>query len=171
MHERARRSCGALGGTMAGVNLDVISYPKFSRLRLRRFVPATTQVTEHDGFEWMKGRWWYEGIAFTWFGRLEETPDETGGLEILFEELPSRAAKRILYTIGLPVFPGMERARVLGCLGEPIGTDTFVDDRNTYRFLIGTSDQYEIGCTIQRDHGLIHVSIIRDDIRRRLDAA
>ena len=51
--------------------MKTLPYSQFARLRLRRLVPRSAKVIEHDGWEWMNGNWWYEGIGFTWFGRLE----------------------------------------------------------------------------------------------------
>lgn len=56
------------------------------------------------------GMWYYEGVGFTWFGRLEEVPDETGALEIDFSELPGSASANILKRLELPVRPGMTYA-------------------------------------------------------------
>jgi hypothetical protein len=65
-----------------------------------------------DGHGKRNGLWWYEGIAFTWFGRLEETPNQTGGLEISFDELPAPVTERILSTLGVPISAGMKRTKL-----------------------------------------------------------
>ena len=148
-----------------------MSYPQFARLRLRRFVPASLNVVEHDGFEWMNGLWRYEGVGFTWFGRLEHAPDDTAGLELAFDEIPGRAAERILYRVGIPVFPGINLDQLVVALGKPIRTDTFVEDRRTHTFFLGAPSSYEVGCTIHESHGLIHLSMIREDVRQQLEVA
>jgi hypothetical protein len=138
---------------------------------LRRFVPKSAKVIEHDGWEWMNGTWWYEGIGFTWFGRLETKPQSTAGLEIYFEELSAASAKRLLKAAGLPVFPGMRLAKLRACFGRPVSIHQFVSDRKTYSFVMGVGNRYRVGCTIHRRHGLIHVSAIREDVHAQLDAA
>jgi hypothetical protein len=146
------------------------SYAQFARLRLRRLVPRSVKVVEHDGWEWMYGTWRYEGIGFTWFGRLEAKPRVTAGLEIVFEELSGASAKRILRAAGLPVSAGMRLAELRRRLGSPVSTEQFVSDRKTYVFLIGSRNRYRVGCTVRRRHGLIHVSVIREDVREQLVA-
>jgi hypothetical protein len=119
----------------------------------------------------MNGNWWYEGIGFTWFGRLEARPRVTAGLEIDFEELSAASAKKILRAARLPVSPGMRLAELRARLGAPVSVDQFVSDRKTYSFVIGKGSRYRVGCTIHRRHGLIHVSAIREDVHEQLDAA
>jgi len=146
----------------------LISFAQFGRLRLKRFLPAKLEIVEHGGYEWMNGLWWYEGVGFTWFGRLETAPTDTAGIEISFDEIPLRAAKRILYTIGLPVYPGMTVDGLGDVLGPRHATRIFTGDRVTHIFRLGGEDTYEISCTVHQDKGLIHLSIIRNDVRRRL---
>jgi hypothetical protein len=119
----------------------------------------------------MNGTWWYEGIGFTWLGRLEAKPHSTAGLEICFEELSAASATRLLKAAGLPVSPGMRLAALRARLGQPISIDQFVSDRKTYSFVVGKGSRYRIGCTIHRRYGLIHVSAIREDVHEQLDAA
>jgi hypothetical protein len=119
----------------------------------------------------MNGNWWYEGIGFTWFGRLEATPRATAGLEVNFEELSAASARGLLKAAGLPVSPGMRLVELRARLGEPVSVDQFVSDRKTYSFVIGKASRYRVGCTVHRRHGLIHVSAIREDVHEQLNAA
>jgi len=119
----------------------------------------------------MNGSWWYEGIGYTWFGRLESKPRSTAGLEIYFEELSASLAKKILRAAGLPVSPGMRLAELRRLIGVPVGVDQFVSDRKTYAFIIGGRNRYRVRCTVHQRQGLIHVSAIREDVREQLDAA
>jgi len=151
--------------------MRTLPYSQFARLRLRRLLPKSARVIEHDGWEWMKGNWWYEGIGFTWFGRLEANPRVTAGLEICFEELPAASVIRLLNAAGLPVAPGMRLAELRVRLGEVVSIDQFVSDRKTYSFVVGKGSRYRVRCTIHRRHGLIHVSAIREDVHDQLDAA
>lgn len=153
------------------VAADLLSYSEFGRLRLRSFLPAATAIVEQENFEWMDGLWWHEGIGFTWFGRLMSCPDDTAGLEILFEELDSETVTRILKSISLPIRPGMRAADLQVVLGTPQTTEVFTTYRRTYCFRVGSIEAYEVGCTVRDDSGLIHVSVIRSDIRRKLALA
>jgi hypothetical protein len=117
------------------------------------------------------GTWRYEGIGFTWFGQLEGTPEETGGAELYFEELDSESSSRILKAIGLPLVAGIRAEQLNSIFGPNFQTVRFVDDRVTHVFRLGEPDVYEVSCTVSHEQGLVHVSIIRNDLRRALAVA
>ena len=160
-------TCGEM---MQRVPLDVLPYSEFSRLRLASFVPHGTEIVEQSNFEWMGGRWLHEGIGFTWFGRLMAQADQTAGLEVFFEELDKASIRGILRFLRLPIDPGMTREKLHDLFGWP-ETNVFAPDRKTYNFRVGHGDQYQVGCTVQDEAGLIHLSVIRSDIRRQLELA
>jgi hypothetical protein len=148
-----------------------ISYAQFGRLRLRRFLPASARIVEHDGFEWMHGLWCYEGIGFTWFGRLETSRHITSGLELYFQEISKVGAKRILATLGVSVYPNMRMTELTKLLGKPQDTLIFASDRKTPVFEIGARHKYQLSCTVHNRRGLIHMSIIRSDVLKALESA
>jgi hypothetical protein len=147
--------------------MELISYEQFVTLRLRDFVPDPAAVGETADWEWMDSHWLNEGIGFTSFSRHVSTPDETGGLEISFPELPAEAIQRLLTRLGLPLHPGMSDDEVLSAMGEPTITHEFVPDSRTYDFTVGSSEPYLVGCTVQDTDGLIHVSVVRPDLISR----
>jgi hypothetical protein len=151
--------------------MKLIPYEKFSQFRLATFLPAAAHINRHRDFKWMGGTWRYEGIGFTWFGQLEGTPDETGGAELHFEELDEAASSRILKAIGLPLVAGMRAEQLNSLFGPQFQTVRFVDDRVTHVFRLGEPDVYEVSCTVSNEQGLVHVSIIRNDLRRTLALA
>ena len=140
-------------------------------MRLRSFVPPGTEIAELSYFKWMEGQWLHEGVGFTWFGRLVERPDETAGLELLFKELDGASIDRVLQFLQLPLRPGMRLEQLHDLFGWPGTTNVFTSDRKTYNFRIGSGEQYQVGCTVHDEQGLIHVSVIRSDVRRQLAAA
>jgi hypothetical protein len=140
-------------------------------MRLRSFVPPGTEIAEQSYFEWMDGLWLHEGVGFTWFGRWMERPDETAGLELLFEELNWASIDRILQVLQLPLLPGMRFEQLRDLFGWPDTTDVFTSDRKTYNFCIGSGEQYQVGCTVHDEQGLTYVSVIRSDVCRQLAAA
>jgi hypothetical protein len=148
--------------------LDLLTYREFGRMRLGQFVPPGTKIVEQSYFEWMGGLWLSEGIGFTWFGRLMTQPDQTAGLQVFFEELDETTLSRILRFLRLPLQPGMNVESLRNLFGWPTITDVFASDRKTYNFRVGGGEQYRIGCTVQDDDGLILLSVIRSDIRRKL---
>jgi hypothetical protein len=149
----------------------MLPFEDLAALRLRQFLPSDSKVIERRRFEWMNGLWLYEGIGFTWFGRLEQAPDVTAGLELSFDELESGSLQRILVRLGLPLTPGMRSTEIATQLGPVFQTEVYTDDRKTYVYRLGQSQVYEVSCTVQDAVGLIHVSVIRNDVRRRLAVA
>lgn len=140
-------------------------------MRLRALLHGDDRLVEHDGFSWMGGQWVYEGIGFTWFGRLEDQPELTQGVEIAFDEISPEVAARILDALGLPLYFGMPLEQIKGVFGQIETIQRFMKDRATYNFRVGTPEPYQVGCTVQEADGLIHVSLIRSDTRRRLAVA
>ena len=147
--------------------MKLISYEQFAKLRLRDFVPDSTAIGETSDWEWMGSVWHNEGIGFTSFSRHASTPDETGGLEISFPELPADCIQRVLTAIGLPLRPGMSTPDVLSAMGTPSSTHQFVPDRRTYDFTVGSAQPYVVGCTVVDTEGLIHVTVVRPDLLSR----
>jgi hypothetical protein len=114
--------------------------------------------------------WVNEGIGFTSFSRHVSTPQETGGLEVSFPELPPNAIERLLGAIGLPFRPGMSHDEVLSACGNPERTHVFVAHRKTYDFAIGSRHAYHVSATIDDTEGLVYVVVIRKDVLSKCDA-
>jgi hypothetical protein len=138
---------------------------------LREFCHADIAESDSPDWEWMGGFWYCDAIGFTWFGRLREVPDETGGLEIDLVALPEREATSILVTLQLPLHAGMRYDAIAPILGEPFKMLTFVRDRKTYKFRVGLHQRYHVSCTVRDDGGLIFISVIREDIFDKIEAA
>jgi hypothetical protein len=139
----------------------MLSYVELASLRLRDLLGPDAQIIEHDGWHWMGQDWWYEGVGFTWFGRLEAAPDETVALELNLEELPSQMAALITGAIGLRLTQGMTLNAVVAELGPSLSVQQFVKDRVTHQFSVGQSDLYRVSATIHTSKGLIHVSAVK----------
>jgi len=154
--------------------MELIPYSQFAKLRLKQFVGKDVEVSESDGWEWMGGYWINEGVyGFTSFSREEDTPDETGGLEMDFGSLPEDSAKAILDAIRLPLRSGMKLEEVYSILGEPKEKDTFgkyVHDRQTDNFKIGSEQPYYVSCTVHNENGLIYVAVVRGDVLAKIQA-
>ncbi len=146
--------------------MELISYERFGKLRLGDFVPDPAAVAEATDWEWMGSMWLNEGIGFTSFSRHVSAPDETGGLEIFFEELPPEGAQRLLGAIGLPLRPGMNRDEVFAVLGEPT-KEPAVSERRTYEYAVGATETYAVGCTVDDAEGLVYLTVMRADLISR----
>jgi len=147
--------------------MHLISYDQFGKLRLRDFVPEGTIIGEAVDWEWEGSLWYNEGIGFTSFSRHVSTPDQTGGLEILFEEMPADSVQSLLSAIGLPLRPGMNAAEVLSVMGTPTETNRYVADRCSSDFSVGDPERYIVGCTVHSTQGLIFLTVVRPDLMVR----
>jgi len=150
--------------------MELISYNEFGRLRLREFCGDEVAESEYADCEWMGSHWYSDGIGFTWFGRLHDMPQETGGLEVALLDIPEPVWSRIFASLHLPLRAGMTLDAITGILGAPFETRTFVEDRKTYRFKVGSKHPYRISCTVHDDDGLIFVSVIREDVLSKIEA-
>ncbi len=154
--------------------MELIPYSQFAKLRLKQFVGKDVEVSETDGWEWMGGYWVNEGVnGFTSFSRLEDTPEETGGLEIDFVELPASSARAILDAVRLPLRSGMKLEDVYAVLGEPKEKDTFgkyVHDRQTDNFEVGSEQPYYVSCTVHNENGLVYLAVLRGDVLSKIQA-
>ncbi len=147
--------------------MRLISYDQFAKLRLRDFVPDGAVITETSDWEWMGSYWLNEGIGFTSFSRHASAPDNTGGLEVSFQELSDDCSRRFLSAVGLPLRPGMSILEVLSVMGVPTSTHQFVPDRRTYEFTVGFPQPYVVGCTVVDTDGLVYITILRPDLLNR----
>jgi hypothetical protein len=151
--------------------MEMISYSEFGRLRLRDFCGDEVAESNIPDWEWMGGLWFGDAVGFTWFGRLHDAPKETGGLEVDLAELPEHVWSRILDSLHLPLRAGMTFDSITSILGQPFETDFFLEDRKTYEFRVGSAQRYRVSCTVLDDDGLIFVSVIREDVLFRIEAA
>jgi len=152
--------------------MELTPYSEFAQLRLQQFCAADVAESDSADWEWMGGLWYCDSIGFT-FGRLRDMPAETGALEIDFSELPESAWSSILASLRLPLHAGMTCDDITRILGEPVAVETlaFVDDRKTYEFRVGSRHPYHVSCTVQDDAGLTFVSLIREDVFNKIEAA
>lgn len=148
--------------------MELISYSEFGRLRLRDFCGEEVAESDSPDWEWMGSQWYCQSVGFTWFGCLHDMPNETGGLEVDFGELPESVWRRIFETIHLPLSAGMTLDKITSLLGQPLEILTFVEDRKTYMFKVGSAHPYEVSCTVLDDGGLIFASVIREDVISRI---
>lgn len=144
--------------------MQLISYDQFGKLRLRDFARNDAAIGEVSDWEWMGACWHNEGIGFTSFSRHVSTPDQTGGLEISFNELSADSSQLLLRTIGLPLRPGMSTTEVLSVMGSPADTHQYVSDRRSYEYSVGISEPYVVSCTVHDTEGLMYVTVIRSDL-------
>ncbi|MEH1100406.1 hypothetical protein [Micromonospora sp. CPCC 205561] len=137
-----------------------IPHDAFGRLRLADFLSA-----EHPahlrGWEYLDRRWVGEAFGFTEWLRLESEPDVTRSVAIDLVALPEATVRKMLAALRLPLRAGLGRQELVAVLGEPTRTERFVPDRVTLVFGTGSTDPYEVGCTVHQEQGLIYLTVHR----------
>lgn len=150
--------------------MELIPYGQFAKLRLKQFVGKDVDVDDLEGTEWMGGVWISESLGITGFRRLEATPKEMGGLEVIFEEISQEAALAILKTIQLPLTPRMTFNEVRSVLGAPEKTESPIAEWNNHEFTIGKDQPYYVSCSVDHTKGLIGLAVIRKDVLSKIEA-
>ena len=138
----------------------MLSHLQLSTLRLRKLLEPDARIVEHKGWEWMGLDWWYEGVGFTWFGRLEREPSKTAAFELSLSELSVGQLAALSSALAFPVKHGMALHELSALLGQPVSSEQFVPDRTSYDFRVSSESAYMVSATIQKGSGLIHVSAI-----------
>lgn len=136
----------------------MIPHSDFSKLRLSDFVPPSEIVSLSD-WEFDDRLWIGEAVGFTEWLRLQSSPHALGSMALDLSALPERVVEQCLGRMGLPLRSGMTLTEITGHLGQPAGHHQFVADRATYEFCVGSTDQYDISCTVLAEGGLIYLVI------------
>ena len=137
----------------------MLPHSEFHRLRLCHFTKAD-DIVELEGRRFLERTWIGEAIGFTEWLRLEDDPENLGSLALDFSELPDVLSRAVLDRLGLHLSAGMSLSQVTSVLGEPSGSEQFVEDRVSYDFSVSGSAAYSVDCTIHEDRGLVYVVII-----------
>jgi hypothetical protein len=120
----------------------LIPYHEFKTLRLSHFYkPAFllgSPIKILRDWEFMGGSWVGEAVGFTEFLCLTNNAAELGSLAIDLIALPERTINAILDTLKLQLKPYISRLEVEYVLGKSHNTTTFVKDRKSFDFLVGT---------------------------------
>jgi hypothetical protein len=147
---------------------ELIPYNEFKTLRLTHFYkPAFlwgSPIRILKDWEFMGGLWVGEAVGFTEFLCLTSNDTELGSVAIDLFALPEKTSNSIFDALNLQLKPNITRQEVEYILGNPHNTRTFVKDRTTSDFIIGTKWKYHIDCTIHETKGLIFIVVIRKDI-------
>ena len=150
--------------------MELIPYEEFARFNIRPFAQSGRGVVQQADYEWMGGLWANESVgACTGVCRHESAPDEVGGLEIDFRDLPEKDTLAIFDALHLPLRPGMTLQEVQAVLGEPQERVDYIEDRRGYGFEVGSQYPYEVRCIIRDSVGLVYVSVIRKDVLSKCD--
>ena len=142
----------------------MIGYEQFSKLKFSDFFSGDLESNSTPDWEWMNTNWFVEMNGFSWFGQPFDSENQTGGLELDLESLPSECIDSIFDALQLTIHKGDDEETIKNVLGHPVDTYSFVKDKITSEYIIGNNDKYHISCTINRDDGLVFLSILKYEI-------
>jgi hypothetical protein len=138
--------------------MELPAYDELGALRLRDFLRRG--VRDLTDWEYAGKRWVGEAAGFTEVLRLERDPEVVRSVALDLVKLPSRVQARLLEALGLPLRRGATLAQLRAVLGKPRSEHSFVPDRTTYEFRVGTRWRYRISCTVLRKGGLVYLTMM-----------
>jgi hypothetical protein len=136
--------------------MDLISHKEFGKLRLNQFLESN-QIESRDNWQFMEDLWFGEAHVFTEFLRLYKSPFKTKSIAISLDTLEETVYEDILFELGLPLKKGMGLDEISNHLPAPIGVFDRVQDRISYKYIIGEEEQYYLSCTVLNEGGLVYI--------------
>jgi hypothetical protein len=92
--------------------------------------------------------------------RPEREPEVTRVVAAELTGKHARAGASILAAVGLPLERGMDRRAIERALGKAKKVYSFVADRETLEFRVGSRDRaYLVSCTVEKKDGLTYVVV------------
>ena len=138
--------------------MELPTYDEFGKLRLRRFV--SRRIRALKDWEYEEELWVGEACGFTEVLRLARDPKVVRSVAVDLTDLPSRAQARLWNALGVPLRHGMTSRQIFALLGRPRRTKSFVPNRLTYEFRIGSRWRYRISCTVLEKGGLVYFTML-----------
>ena len=135
----------------------MIQLREFQKLRLSSFVNGVVAL---EDWQFMGRTWVGEAVGFSEWLCPSDHVDDLGSLSLDLGELPSEVVLNVLAKLKLPLRPGMSLSEVCSILGEPCGSETFVEDRTSHSFEITDPDNFSVSCTIQHKGGLCYIVVM-----------
>ncbi|MFN8359048.1 MAG: hypothetical protein U0264_03950 [Candidatus Kapaibacterium sp.] len=152
--------------------MDIINYDNFYKLKLADFVSNKEDIQELEDWEFMNAIWNGESIGFTEWLQLTEGPKEKS-ISIDLNNLADSSIDKMFSTLKLYLTKGMSKENVLAQFGEPNNIESFVEDRVTFEYIIGSKEKYYLSLTITNDIGLMYVVLMnhKDTIKNLIENA
>lgn len=147
--------------------MDLINHSDFAKLRLENFISLKDDLESLTGWEFMGDHWIGEAIGFTEWLRLEVKPEETKSISINLDDFDSEELNNIFNTLKVPLKAGMSFEKIKNILGTPLNTESFVADRKSYEFIVGTKDEYYVSCTVINKTGLSYFVMMNHEKTKR----
>jgi hypothetical protein len=138
----------------------MIGYNDFSKLRLANFLSKETCVNNCAGYQFMGDVWTGQTVGFTECLQLQSNARDTQSISLDLNGLDSESINKIIALLGLDIYKGMEQEQVIETFGTPLTTERFMNDRQTFIYIVGNKEQYYLSLTIHQSDGLIYVTMM-----------
>ncbi len=141
----------------------MISYDNFYKLKLEDFIVNKEEIETVSNWEFMNAIWHGESVGFTeWLQLSKEAKEKSISLDL--NDLTDASIHKICSTLMLPITKGMTKEDVVKLFGMPKNVESFVSDRVTYEYIIGTTEKYYVALTIADDEGLIYLVLMNHSV-------
>ena len=135
--------------------MDIISYENFYKLKLEDFISNKEDLETLDNWEFMNDIWQGESFGFSeWLQLSEETKEKSISLDL--NDLSDASIDKISSTLKLNLTKGMTKENVVKLFGHPMNIESFVSDRLTLEYIIGSTEKYYLSLTITDEEGLTY---------------
>jgi hypothetical protein len=147
------------------MEVNLISYKEFGRLRMAEFWPERTRVVPVSLIECWLGSGDGESVEFSYFLWPPSHRGEVSEIRLEAfptEDCPESLVGNLLQRIRLPLNPGDDVKAVTRKLGKPLARRRSGDD-TVLEFRVGVRDSYFVYCAVSDQAGLCHLAVVRWD--------
>jgi hypothetical protein len=137
----------------------MILHKEFSSIRLKDFI-SEEEIELTSGYEYLDQLWTGEVYGFSSFLRPYAYPESLECISLFLSEFKKPILDKIFRKIGLDIKSGESEIELTRKLGKPVKMLSFVEDRNTFQYLVKNPEEYLLNLTIQNEVGLIFVDVI-----------
>lgn len=139
--------------------MEIISYNHFYTLKLADFISNMSDIEVLEDWEFMNAIWQGESLGFSEWLQLSDAQKEKS-VSLDLNDLLDTSVSKICSTLKLPVIKGMTKDEIISVFGAPKNIESFVSDRVSFEYIIGTSEKYYLSLTVTDDEGLIYLVLM-----------
>ncbi|GAL86028.1 hypothetical protein MYP_3257 [Sporocytophaga myxococcoides] len=137
----------------------MISHKEFSSIRLKDYI-SEEEIELTSGYEYLDQQWTGEIYGFSSFLRPYDLPESLECISLYLSEFEKPILDKIFRKIGLDIKSGESETELTRKLGKPVNKLSFVEDRNTFQYLVKKPEEYLLNLTIHNEDGLFFIDVI-----------
>ncbi len=133
-----------------------INYDSFYKLKLSDFFADKEGIETLENWEFMDDIWFGEAIGFSeWLVLQHNIKEKSISLDL--NDFSDDMLSKITSALNLKIVKGLSKDAVMKQFGHHKNTVSFVSDRVSLEYIIGSIEKYYLSLTITDDDGLIYV--------------